>query len=201
MKRYLLLGFFVLNTSIILSQKSSLNAGFDLLGLKDQTPYGAGFRLGYEFAIPKINFFTLEARISAGKLMNDGLYQVEPNLKEWCCDASYFRVGVCPRFYYRMANDIDLFLDPEIGVARLSGETYFSEQKKWNQTKTFDTYYYSIRIGLAVPLTDKLKLSLAFGYSSLDITNMMNSKLSTINYRFKSQAVDFDTAFTLHVIL
>ncbi len=199
MKRYLLLGCIVLSISNTFSQKNSLNAGFDLLGIKSSTPFGAGFHLGYEFAIPKINFMALEARIGAGVLARDGLYHSEP-IYEWNYKVNYLRLGICPRFYYRMADDIDLFLDPEIGVARLSGKTYFSEQKKWNPTKTFDYNYYSIRVGAAVPITDKLKLSVAFGYSSLDITNLMNSKLSTINYRFKDQVLDIDTSITLHII-
>src|SRR5665647_209961 len=200
MKRYLLLGCIVLSISSTFSQKNSINAGFDLLGVKSSRPFGAGFHLGYEFAIPKVNFLALEARIGVGMLGSDGIYNTDP-IQKWNYKVNYFRAGVCPRFYSKMADDIELFLDPEIGVARLFGKTYFTEQKKWNPTKTFDYNYYSIRVGAAVPITDKLKLSVAFGYSSLDITNLMNSKLSTINYRFKDQTVDFDTAFTLHIIL
>ena len=200
MKRYLLLGCIALITSFAFSQKSSLNVGLTVLGVTDSSPLAGGIHLGYELAIPKIHFLAIEARLGLGKIAGDGLYQRSPN-KEWNYTGNYCMLGICPRFYYRLPNDLDLFLDTEMGIARMSGETYFAEQKTWNPTKTLDNNYYSIRVGAAVPITDKVKLSAALGYSSLDITNLMNSKLSTINYRFKDQTVSYDTSFTLHIIL
>jgi len=201
MKRSILILFVFLCANIVMPQKSSLNVGFDLLGISEQTPIGAGFRLGYEFAIPNINFITLEARISGGKLVNEAQYQIVPVFKEWGWIANYFKAGICPRFYYKIDDDLKLFLDTEMGVALLSGKTYFSEQKKWNGTNAANYPYYSIRIGVAIPLTDRVSLSAATGYTSLDVTDMVNSRPSTLKFRFNKQAVDYDTTCTFHVIL
>lgn len=199
-KRCILFLLLVLLHNLAFSQKSCINGGFDFLGVKSSGPFGGGFHLGYEFASPKINFLALEMRIGAGLLANDGIYKTTP-IEEWYYKVNYFRAGICPRLYWRMADDIDLFLDPEIGVTRLSGKTYFSELDKWNPTKTYDSNYYAIRVGAAAPISEKLKVSLAFGYSSLDFTRQLNSRPSTISYRFKDQPVNFDTSFSFMVIL
>jgi len=200
MKRNLLLGLLILNMCTVFSQKSSVNVGLTLLGVKDFSPFGGGIHFGYELAIPKVKFLAVEARLGIGKLVGDGLYQRSPN-KEWNYSANYYMAGISPRGYYRLTCGLDLFLETEVGIARMSGETYFAEQNTWNPTKTVDNNYYSIRIGAVVPITEKMKLSLAFGYSSLDITNMLNSKLSTINYRFSNQVANFHTSATFHIIL
>lgn len=199
-KRSILFAFIVLNASIGFSQKNSLNAGITLLGIKDKNPYGGGVHLGYEYHIPKLNFLAVEARLSAGKLMGDGLSQVNP-LKEWDYSADYFMAGIIPRFYYSLSDDLYLFLDTEIGVARMTGKTFFSGENNWKATKPFNYNYYAIKVGIIAPITDKLKISLALGYMSMDISDLMNSKLSYINYRFKNQTIDIGTSFSLHVIL
>src|SRR5699024_2144035 len=126
-KRSIVLATIDLYTSIVFSQKNSLNAGITLLGVKDKNPYGEGVHLGYEYRIPKLRFLAVEARLSAGKLMGDGLYQLNP-IKEWNYSADYFMAGIIPRFYYCLSDDLYLFLDTEIGVARLSGKTFFLEE-------------------------------------------------------------------------
>lgn len=199
-KRFILIIHFVLLSTMIFSQKNSLNGGFDLLGIKSSGPYGGGFHLGYELSIPKINFLAVEIRIAAGVLGNDGLYKTTP-IEEWYYEANYLRGGICPRLYFKLADDIELFLDTEFGLARLSGKTYFSEQEKWNPTKTLDYNYYVLRVGSAIPLNDKLKLSIAFGYSSMDLTKLLNSRVPTINYHFRNQPVNIETSITLHVVL
>ena len=110
-------------------------------------------------------------------------------------------VGIIPRFYYCIAEDLFLFLDPEIGLARISGSTYFDGQNSWNKTKTFNYQYYGLKLGVKVPINDKLNLSLSVGYLSMDISDLMNSNLTTISYRFKKQTVDLGTSFTFHVVL
>jgi hypothetical protein len=182
------------------SQNSSLNVGFSFLGIKDSNPYGGGLHMGYEYQIPKVDFFALEARVGAGFLLGDGLYQTNP-IREWDYKANYLMVGVIPRFYYRVAEELYLFLDPEIGLARISGTTYFQEQNRWDKTKTFNYQYYGLKVGVKVPISEKLNLSLSVGYLSMDITDLMNSNLSTISYRFKKQTLDFGTSFTFHVVL
>lgn len=182
------------------SQNSSLNVGFSFLGIKDTNPYGGGLHMGYEYKIPKVDFFALEARVGAGFLMGDGLYQTNP-IREWDYKANYLMVGVIPRFYYRVAEELYLFLDPEIGLARISGSTYFQEQNRWDKTKTFNYQYYGLKVGVKVPISEKLNLSLSVGYMSMDITDLMNSNLSTISYRFKEQTINFETSFTFHVVL
>ncbi len=199
-KRSLLILVIVTYASAGFSQNSSLNVGFTLLGIKDRNPTGGGLHLGYEYQIPKIDFFALEARVGAGYLLGDGLYQTNP-IREWDYKANYIMIGIIPRFYYCVAEDLYLFIDPEIGVARISGSTYFEEQNRWNKTKTFNYQYYGLRVGVKIPINDKLNLSLSLGYMSMDIADLMNSNLSTISYRFKKQTIDFGTSFTFHVVL
>lgn len=199
-KRSILLAYIVLSTNIVLSQKNSLNAGITLFGVKDKNPYGGGVHLGYEYHIPKLNFLAVEARLSAGKLMGDGLYQLNP-IKEWNYSADYFMAGIIPRFYYCLSDDLYLFLDTEFGVARMIGKTSFSEENQWKSTKPFNYNYYAIKVGIIAPINEKLNISLALGYMSIDIADLMNSNLSTVSYHFKKQTIDFGTSFSLHVIL
>ena len=199
-KRSTLLITLILFTRIVCAQSNSLNVGITLLGLKDNNPYGGGVHLGYEYHIPKLNFLAVEARLNAGKLLGDGLYQVNP-IKEWNYSADYFMAGIIPRFYYCLSDDLYLFLDTEIGVARLKGKTFFSEERNWKATKSFNYNYYAIKVGIIAPINEKLKISLALGYMSIDIADLMNSNLSTASYHFKKQTIDFGTSFSLHVIL
>lgn len=187
-----------LYTSTVFSQKNSLNAGITLLGVKDNNPYGGGVHLGYEYRIPKLNFLAVEARLSAGKLIGDGLYQVNP-IKEWNYSADYFMAGIIPRFYYCLSDDLFLFIDTEIGVALLKGKTFFSDVSNWKATKPYNNNYYAIKVGIIAPINQKISISLALGYMSMDIADLMNSSISGVSYRFKKQTIDFGTSFSLHV--
>jgi hypothetical protein len=200
LKQKILIVIFAFSTIATFSQQNSLNLGIALLSVKDKDPYGGGILVGYEYHIPKIKFLAVEARINAGKLIGNGLYSASP-IKEWNYNVDYFMAGIIPRFYYGISEDINLFLDTEVGVSAMMGKTLFSEQNNWNATNSFASYYYSVKVGIQAPINDKMKISFSLGYMSMDIANMLNSRLSTINYRFKNQTIDIGTLFILHVIL
>ncbi len=200
MKRYLLLIFFIVYAIIVFSENNSLNAGIFLLGIKNYNPYGGGVHIGYEYHVPKLSFIAFETRINVGKLLGEGLYGVNP-IKEWSYVADYFMAGIIPRLYFHLADDLYLFTDTEIGLARITAKTFFSEDNNWEITKPFKYSYYTLRAGLISAISDNLKISLTFGYVSLDITDLINSNLPSINYRFKNQKIDVFTSFTFHVKL
>lgn len=201
MKRFVLLMFCTINIFVIgLSQNRSISTGVSLFGIKDNNPYGGGVYLGYEYRMLKFAFLAVEARLSAGKLSGDGLYETNP-VKVWDYFVDYFMVGVIPRFYFRLSDEFEIFADTETGFALIKGKTFFSETNDRKPTKQFNYHYYSIKAGIIATVSEKIRVSFAAGYFPMDITDLVNSNLPAVAYRFRKQTIDISTSFSLHIIL
>lgn len=155
--------------------------------VEDTGPFGLLLSAGYDFSpFPKKSFFSIEPRIAGGALggkKHEGILDEQVYKYIGGC----YSLGVIPKFYIPLFEDeIDLFLENEFSFMSTFLTIYDYNVKTGRGEKNLFSFYYSCRAGALFHLK-KADVSCWLGFTTLNITEILNRNLPVGRHRFSEQ--------------